>query len=76
VAKVSETREWLCELLSKYCKRPSVEEDPLRFGRLLMCMAPMRTWSLKSMESLVFVRIANSLDSILVDAFMKKSETV
>jgi hypothetical protein len=72
VEKVSQVREWLCQLLSKYCKRPLYEDEPLRYAKILMRMPPMRSWSLKSMENLVFVKIANNFDNVLVDAFIKK----
>ena len=74
VAKVAEAREWVCQILTKYCKRPFFEEDPIRYPKLLMRMPPIRSWSLKGMENMFFVKSANCFDNILVDSFIKKND--
>nr|ASL70559.1 nuclear receptor [Brachionus calyciflorus] len=73
-SKVSELRDWICIILSKYCKRPSCQEDPTRFPKLLMRLPPLKSWSLKGIENLFFIKAANNFDNILVEMFVKKQE--
>jgi hypothetical protein len=74
--KVNEIREQLCTILSKYSRRntPNGDEDSLRYAKLLMRLPPMRSWSLKGMENIFFIKAANAFDNILVDSFIKRPD--
>jgi len=69
-AKVTEIRDWICCLLSKYSKRI---EDGSRFSKLLLRLPPFRSWSLKGVENIFFIKAANNFDNILVETFVKNS---
>ena len=71
-AKVAETRDWICIMLNKYCKRRIVD-DPSRFSKLLLRLPPLRSWSLKGVENLFFIKAANNFDNILVETFVKSN---
>ncbi|RNA44373.1 Retinoic acid receptor RXR [Brachionus plicatilis] len=73
-SKIGEIRDWICIILSKYCRRPSFQEDPTRFPKLLMRLPPFKSWSLKGIENLFFLKAANNFDNILVEMFVKKQE--
>nr|ASL70517.1 nuclear receptor [Brachionus rotundiformis] len=73
-SKISEIRDWICIILSKYCKRPSCQDDPTRFPKLLMRLPPFKSWSLKGIENLFFLKAGNNFDNILVEMFVKKQE--
>lgn len=74
---VLEIRDWICVILSKYCnkRRLNVNEDPTRFAKLLMRLPPLKSWSLKGIESLSFIKAANNFDNILFEAFVIKNES-
>lgn len=73
-AKIAELRDWICIILSKYCKRPYFLEDTTRFPKLLMRLPPLKSWSLKGIENLFFIKAANNFDNILVEMFVKKQD--
>jgi len=75
-AKVAEIRDWICLILSKYCKRDNYSDDPIRFAKLLMRLPPLRSWSLKGIENLYFIKAANNFDNILVETFVRKPDSV
>jgi len=70
-AKVNEIRDWICVLLNKYTKRAL--DDPTRFSKLLLRLPPMRSWSLKGVENIFFIRAASNFDNILVETFVRNN---
>lgn len=73
-AKVGEIRDWICVVLSKYCKRENYSDDPTRFAKLLMRLPPLRSWSLKGIENLYFIKAATNFDNILMEMFVRRPE--
>lgn len=69
--KVNDIRDSVCLMLSKYCRRDQFVNDPCRFARLLMCLPPIRSWTLKGTENIMSIKATNQFDSILVEAFVK-----
>lgn len=74
--KINETRDSICMTLSKYCRRDQYANDPCRFAQLLMRLPPLRSWILKGAENFMSIKAANSLDNILVEAFVKKQTKI
>jgi retinoid X receptor alpha len=78
-AKIDDLRDWICVILSKYCRRSQIQhlnEDSSRFAKLLMRLPPVRSWSLKGIENLYFIKATNNFDNLLVEMFIKKPEIV
>jgi hypothetical protein len=72
-AKIDELRDWICVILSKYCRRSQINQmsdDSSRFAKLLMRLPPVRSWSLKGVENLYFIKAANNFDNLLVEMFI------
>jgi hypothetical protein len=69
--RISEIRNMICQVLSKYCRRDQYLNDSARFGKLLMRLPPLRSWVLKGSEHIFSIKANNSFDSILVEAFAK-----
>lgn len=67
-SKVTDIRDWICSLLCKYCKR---SDDQSRFSKLLLRLPPLRSWSLRGVENIFFIRAANNFDNILVESFVR-----
>ena len=77
-AKIDELRDWICVLLSKYCRRSQMHQlndDASRFAKLLMRLPPIRSWSLKGVENLYIIKAANNFDNLLVEMFIKKQDS-
>lgn len=74
MAKIEDLRDWICIILSKYCRRSNVNDDASRFAKLLMRLPPIRSWSLRGIENLYFIKAANNFDDLLVEMFVKKQD--
>jgi len=73
IDKISDMRDWMCMVLSKYCEREACGDDPTRFAKLIMRLPPLRSWILKNLESPIFVKTNNMFDNMLVNAFIKNN---
>ena len=64
--RVTEIRDQLCLILSKYCKKMHGDEDTTRFAKLLMRLPSFRSWSLKGVENLFFTKASGAFDDQLI----------
>ena len=71
--KVADVRDTLCVILSKYCSQRKFAhgDDVTRFAKLIMRLPAFRSWSLKGVDNLAFLKVSNKLDNLLVEMFVK-----